>query len=150
MKYLTKIYRFMYGRHGIDDLYNFLIRIYFILLIINLFVKNKILSYVILLLAFIIIFRIFSRNTSKRRKENKIYLKYKNKVSNFFKDKTKYIKDKDHVYKKCKKCKTILKLPLPYEKGFKKSKCPTCGNTIKFLVLRKQKIEVIKPKRGKK
>ena len=57
------------------------------------------------------------------------------------------IKDKDHIYKKCSKCKTTLKLPVPYERGIKHTKCPKCKKRISFLVLKKQKIEIIKNKK---
>ena len=55
-------------------------------------------------------------------------------AENKFKDIEKasdYIKrnmnDKDHIYKKCSKCKTTLKLPIPYERGIKHTKCPKCN-----------------------
>jgi LSD1 subclass zinc finger protein len=56
----------------------------------------------------------------------------------------KNIKDRNNIYRRCHKCKTILKLPLPYDRGIKHAKCPNCGKTITFLTLRKVKIEVIK------
>ena len=147
MKFINKLYSFMYGRYGIDELYKFLLRISFILIIINLFVKSKIISLIALLLMYYIIFRALSKNINTRRKENRLFLKYKNKITNIFK--ISYNKDKEHIYKKCRYCKTILKLPLPEKIGIKKSKCPGCGKRIKFLVLRKEKrVKVIKPKRG--
>ena len=44
-KYIAKIQKFMYGRYGIDELYNFLFKLYIGLLIIDLFVKWAILLY---------------------------------------------------------------------------------------------------------
>ena len=45
------------------------------------------------------------------------------------------IKDRRyHVYKKCRHCKTILKLPLPNKRGLKKVKCPECKKKNKFLI----------------
>ena len=54
------------------------------------------------------------------------------------------IEDKDHIYKKCPKCKTILKLPVPSERGIKHAKCPSCKKRVTLFTLKKLKIEVIK------
>lgn len=149
MNFINKIQRFMYGRYGFDDLYKFLIKIYFIIFIINIFLKNYIIDYVELFLVVIIIFRSLSKNINRRSKENALFLKIKNKILNIFKKKNKYKNDKDHIYKKCHHCKTILKLPLPRKRGIKHSKCPTCKKRNTFLILRKEKIEVILNTGGK-
>ncbi len=57
------------------------------------------------------------------------------------------ILDKDHIYKKCPKCKTTLKLPIPYERGIKHTNCPKCKKRLTLFVLKKQKIEIIKNKK---
>ena len=53
------------------------------------------------------------------------------------------IKDKEHVYKKCSKCKTVLKLPLPSKKGFQKAKCPKCKKSLTLFTFKQEKIELI-------
>lgn len=141
---MSNFLRMMYGRYGVDNLSKFLFCIYIIIFIIGLFFKNFILDMIGLLLLFIVIFRFFSKNIYKRSKENQIYLKIKNKTLKPFKNiKRNFNERNEHVYKKCHKCKTTLKLPLPYERGIKHAKCPTCKNKITFLCLRKQKIEII-------
>ena len=138
--------KFMYNRYGIDDLYNFLLKIYLVIFIVNLFIKSSILNFIELILVSIILFRFLSKNKYNRSLENKKYLNIKNKIvenANYFI--TKY-KD-DFIYKRCPKCKKLLKLPLPYKKGVKCVKCPKCNKVFKMLVLKKTKIEIISNKK---
>ena len=144
---INKIRKFMYGRYGIDELYSFLFKVYIFIFILNIFLKLEFISYIELFLVLFIFYRVFSKNIYKRSNENVKYLKLKKEFINFFK-KNKTIKyDKDHIYRKCRKCHKILKLPLPYERGIKTIKCPKCGTRKKTLILKKQKIEVIKKKK---
>lgn len=144
MKFINKIQRFMYGRYGSDELYMFLFKIYLVLFFINLFCKLDILTYIELFLIIFMLYRFFSKNLYKRRRENTIFLNIKKKILKPFDVLKKNICDKNHVYKKCHKCKTILKLPLPIKRGIKTAKCPNCGNKVKLLVLKKEKIEIIR------
>ncbi len=140
MNLLTKLYKFMYNRYGVDELYKFNFYLLIILLIINLFTSSSILLIIEILLIIIMIYRSMSKNIQKRQKENQIYLNYKNKIINIFKRKS----DKDYIYKKCSKCKTILKLPRPTKKGIKHTTCPTCKKRITVLIFRKKKVEIIR------
>lgn len=147
MNYINKLYKFMYGRYGIDNLYRFLGVIYLILILINIFIKSNILTVIELILVFIIIYRVFSKNITKRKKENELYLKIKNKIINIFNiSKTKITKKEYHIYKKCPKCKTTLRLPLPEKRGIHHVKCPKCKKRITIFTLRKEKIEIIRKK----
>lgn len=146
MKFIKKINKFMYGRYGIDELYIFSFKLYFILFILNLFLKNIIISNVQLLVFIVMFYRVFSKKVHKRKEENQIYLKIRSKLLKPFKNIKRNIKDQEHIYKRCPKCKTTMKLPLPYERGFKIAKCPECGNRTKVFVLRKAKVEIIKSK----
>ena len=111
-------------------------KIYVLILIINLFVRLNIIFYIELFILLIILLRYFSKNIYRRGEENKIFLNIKNKVLFYNKE--------DNVYKRCHKCKIKLKLPLPSKIGIKKVKCPECGYKNRFLILRKERIEVIK------
>ena len=142
-KYIAKLQQFMYGRYGIDELYNFLFKLYIGLLIIDLFVKWEVLLYLELLVVVITLYRMFSRNISRRRLENKKFLSIKNTVMKPFRTWSKQIKDKNNIYKKCHKCKTIIRLPLPSSYGIKHVKCPKCKKKLRVLCLKKEKIEVI-------
>ena len=136
MNFIYKFRNFMYGRYGTDELSKFLFKIYVLLLIINLFVRSNIIFYIELFILLIILLRYFSKNIYRRGKENKIFLNIKNKILFSYKE--------DKVYRRCHKCKIKLKLPLPSKIGLKKVKCPECGYKNKFLILRKEKIDIIR------
>lgn len=144
MNIYNKINKFMYNRYGIDELYKFSFVLYLLVLIINIYFKNSYLSLLEILLVFIMIYRSLSKNVKKRRKENQRYLKIKNIVWGPFKNIKRNIFDKDYVYRKCHKCKRTLKLPIPYERGIKYTTCPKCKYKNKLLILKKQKIEIIR------
>ena len=148
MKFIDKLRRFMIGRYGIDDLYNFLFRLYLILFLIDVFINSKILTIIELIIVIIMFYRFLSKNIYTRQKENKEYLKLKKKVLKPFNTIKRNYKDRDYyVYKKCKYCKTTLKLPLPKKRGIQYVKCPKCKKRIKFICFRQEKVEVIKAKK---
>lgn len=137
----------------IDELNRFLIIIDIILIIVSIFIKAFLLDLFKFIFLGLIIFRIASKNKIQRQKENKIYLKIVNTLTKPFKNIVRNFKDrKTHVYKKCSKCKTTLKLPLPNKRGINHAKCPECGNRVTLFTLRKKqeekiKVEVIKKKK---
>lgn len=148
INFIYKFKNFMLNRYGSDELSKFLFKIYILLVLINLFIRVNILFYIELLIMIIILLRYFSKNIKRREKENILFLKIKKLTLKPFKNIFRNLKDKDNVYKKCRKCKTVLKLPLPSKIGFKIVKCPECNYRNKFLVLRKQKIKIIRKKKG--
>lgn len=150
MKFLTGLYKFMYGRYGIDELYHFLFFLYLFIVVADLFIKNNILFCIELLLLIIIFYRCFSKNINQRRKENESFLKLKNKLAKPFKNIKRNYKDRNnYVYKKCRNCHTTLRLPLPSKRGIKYAKCPNCKRRVKIISLRKLKIEVIRKDEAK-
>lgn len=145
IKYLVK--------NIIDDLNKFLFILFLILFILSIFIHNFYIDITKVLLLIVFILRLVSKDKSKRYKENQKYLKIKNTILHpftFIKRKSSD-KDKNSVYKKCPKCKTILKLPLPKKIGINHAKCPNCSNRVTIISLRKKskekiKVEVIKKK----
>ncbi len=137
----------MYGRYGVDDLYKFLLSLWLISIIVDLFINSIILLVIQFIIIFVMIYRVLSKNIARRKKENNFYLRIKKKLSAPFSNVIKNIKDKEHVYVKCRKCKKVLRIPLPMERGIKKVKCPNCGARRKKLVLKKVKVEIITDKR---
>ena len=142
---MNKLYEILKGRYGIDELYRFSIIVVFILIIINLFIK----SYIIELIEFIILvisfLRIFSKNKDRRRKENNIYLSYKNIIIKYLNyQKRKYNDRNTHMYKKCPSCRQKIRLPL--KKCKHKVKCPKCKNTFEVKCRRNEKVlvEIVK------
>ena len=149
MKFIQKLQKFMYGRYGLDDLGNFLFKIYLILFILNLFLKLYVLTIIEFILVVVILYRFISKDIYKRSRENVLFRKIKKKLFKPFSNIKRNINDKDHVYKKCHYCKTTLKLPLPNKRRIKKVKCTNCKKRNKFLILKKMKIELIKNKKKK-
>ncbi len=135
-----------YLKRTFDDL-NILIGILLLIsLLVSFFIKNFFIDLLPFIFFAIFVFRLLSKNKIQRKKENDIYLKIIHKIKNPFNI------DKNHVYKKCKKCNTTLKLPLPKKSGINHVKCPNCGNRITVWNIRhkkkeKVKVEVIKKKK---
>ena len=148
MKFIDKLRRFMIGRYGIDDLYKFLLRLYLVLFLVDIFINSLILTIIELIIVIIMFYRVLSKNIYTRKKENSSYLKLKKEILKPINNIKRNFKDRDYyVYKKCKDCKTTLKLPLPKKRGIQHVKCPKCKNKIKFISIRQEKVEVIKKKR---
>ena len=125
-KFKSALYRFMYGRYGSDKLGTCLLVAYiaviFIQTFLTAFIKSAlfdvIMAIIALILAFTVLYRMFSRNIAKRRRENE-------KFCNFFKLRKSKFKDrKTHVYRKCPKCHATLRLPKARGKHF--VVCPRC------------------------
>ncbi len=130
----------------VDSLNKFIFILCLVFLVISFFVKNFYVDLIKVVLFIIFVYRLFSKNKIKRHKENAIYLKIKNTLTKPFSVFIKNSQDKNHVYKRCSKCKTILKLPLPSKRGFKHANCPNCHKRLSFFTLKEEKIivEVIK------
>ena len=146
-KFIYKLYVFMQGRNGADELHRFLLILWVVISIINIFIRNYILNIMELLLLVIIFYRFLSKNIKKRRIENKEYLNIKKSINNRINIIKKRWNDRNtHIYRKCPKCRTILRLPL--KKGVNICKCPKCSNRFKVRCIRneKVKVEVIKNK----
>ena len=124
------LYRFMYGRYGNDKLNNCLLWVYIGLLLLQMVlmlladasiairVIYRIVSILSLAVAFTALYRSFSRNIAKRRRENE-------KLLNFLKLMAAKKRDrKTHVYRKCPKCHAVLRLPKA--KGKHTVVCPRC------------------------
>lgn len=137
----------------IDSLNKFLLIILLILVILTIFIRSFILDILKFIFLIIIIFRIVSKNKYQRAKENNQFIKIKKTLLKPFTNLIRNFKHrKTFIYKKCLKCKTILKLPLPNKRGINHAKCPNCSNRVTLFTLRKKtadkiKVEVIKKKK---
>lgn len=133
------------SRNGIDELSFFNLIIVIILMICDIFINNLYLSLSIVLMIIILIWRILSKNIKSRRKENNLYLS----IINFPKKKIKLyidiIKNYDNsLYKRCPKCKQLLKLPL--KKGTHTVKCTSCSHKFQVKCNRNERVkaEIVK------
>ena len=119
----------MAGRYGADQFMRFLSGAALVLLIINLFVRGvvgQILYFLVLAVLVYNIFRMFSKNTAARYKENVAYLKVKNRVVGWYANLRRRIREsKTHRFYKCPTCKTTVRVPKG--KGKIRITCPKCG-----------------------
>ena len=137
MNYIYKYQKFMKGRYGIfDDLSKFLYKIFIIFLLLNILFRNLIIRIIYLILLSIIIYRFISKKIYIRSNENIKFLKIKNKI--------KINNSSNYIYKKCHHCKTKLRFSIPYRRGIKHSICPKCKKRNTFIILKYQKIDIIK------
>ena len=124
--------RFMYGRNGSDQLGWASIVLLLVLNTVNLFMRSgsetvhTILSTASLLLMVWILFRMFSRNLPKRRRENAWFLA---KIVNPVKNRRMRSMDKQHKYFTCPNCRTVCRVPRG--KGNIIITCPKCGGSIR-------------------
>jgi hypothetical protein len=124
--------KFMYGRYGADHLSRALLILSFILIIVAGFLPRSLtgLAAIGYIPTFVCIFRIFSRNIYKRQQENYKYLRIKNSVVIWFKQKLNRAKDsKTHKYFTCPDCNQ--KLRVPRGQGKISVTCPKCKKSFK-------------------
>ncbi|MBE6885419.1 MAG: hypothetical protein E7486_00585 [Ruminococcaceae bacterium] len=122
-----KLIRFMYGRYGVDQLYYCLFGIAVALIVVNLFVGSLVITLLELGLIVYAYFRVFSRNTYRRSRENQAFLRVWNPVRQWFKRTVRRIKEiKTKRYRKCPGCKMVLRLPRKV--GEHRVCCPRCKN----------------------
>lgn len=129
-KLKNKLYRFMYGRYGGDTLNKVYLWLYVAVVVLYsvaamLITDAKMTALLSLLywmvsiaLIVLIFFRMFSKNIAKRRRENERFCGFFKLQRNRFRDR------KTHVYRKCPKCKAVLRLPKA--KGKHMVVCPRC------------------------
>ena len=130
--------RFMQGRYGADRLHRVLTWVCLAILIVSIFIARTAdikIYYAVLLLGLAVLvfsfYRVFSKNIEKRRKENERWLSFENKVKKHFRilrDRWKF--RKTHVFKKCPKCKAVLRLKRI--KGTHSVTCPHCNENFKI------------------
>ena len=75
-----KFQRFMQGRYGADELSRFLTMVGLILIVVNLFFRSVLLSYLVLAILIYCYYRMFSRNYSRRYAENQKFLSWRNRL----------------------------------------------------------------------
>lgn len=125
--------RFMYGRNGGDQLNVALLVVYLAVCLLQaVFASRQSVSAVLhlltLVIAVLVLFRMFSRNLEKRRAENARFLSWWNPIQCRFTGARQRRLDKEHKYFTCKTCKTICRVPAG--KGKIEITCPKCGQKI--------------------
>ena len=96
-----RLFQFMQGRYGVDQLNNVLIIISIICFIINMFVGNIVIGILAYLLWFIVIFRMLSKNIYIRNQENEKFLNYIKPITTYIK--LKNMNKQDSMHKSTKR-----------------------------------------------
>ena len=117
---------FMIGRYGIDKLNIALLVLSIVLTFTSSIIDSNIIFYLSYIPSFLFIFRVLSRDTNTRIKENYKFLKYYNPVEAWVKKKLNIIKgSKTHKYFECPNCKQTVRVPKG--KGKVSISCPKCN-----------------------
>lgn len=119
------IQRFMYGRYGNDQLNLFLIGLYLVLYLIFTLTRLAPIYWVSLVVIFFSLFRLFSRNISRRREENAKFMHVAGPFLQWVRMRRTIHRDKDHRYFKCPNCGQQLRVPRG--KGKITVTCRGCG-----------------------
>ena len=127
--FFERFMMFMQGRYGMDSLNGFILVLSFVIWTVNIFVFNRLVHYIImvvqLLLVALFIFRMLSRNVTMRSAENRRFQKVYEHVKNWVQLTYKRIRDrKDYRYLKCPVCKAQLRVK--NIKGRHNVRCPKC------------------------
>ena len=117
--------RLMYGRYGGDHLSFSLFVIYVVLYFISVLAQLPWLSWVGVVFFIWAIFRMFSRNISRRRAENMRFLGLMSPLIRWIKMRRTMHRDKEHRYFRCHNCGQRLRVPRG--KGKITITCRACG-----------------------
>ncbi|MGN0559900.1 MAG: hypothetical protein ACI4K8_02470, partial [Candidatus Fimenecus sp.] len=130
-----------------DHMQILLVAVYFLLALVNVFTRSRIVGALEMLVLIYTLFRVFSKNIPARENENRIVTAWGYKIRDAFrfreanaqrrKDRRaerkaqravqkERRKDKEHIYRECPECGATLRLPR--KKGKHSVLCPRCGN----------------------
>ncbi len=117
--------RFLYGRYGNDPLNAALIVLYLVLYLVSSAARVVLLYWVSLAVLFWALFRMFSRNTPRRRAENARFMAFADPALRWLRLRRTIRRDKEHCYFKCPNCGQQLRVPKG--KGKITVTCRSCG-----------------------
>lgn len=124
-----KLIRFMqgrYGSYGPDSLNKFLLTNAMIIMVLSIFIRGNILFGIAAAILIYSYFRTFSKNNTRRYRENQVFLKYTERIRKFFVlQKNKMNQRKTHHIYKCPSCKQNIRIPRG--KGKIAVRCPKCS-----------------------
>lgn len=127
-KFRNALYRFMYGRNGVDALSWALVVLEVVLSLLSAFIHvrgvSQVLYFVSTVLMFVVLLRIFSRNLARRQAENAKFLTWWTPKANAIRGARARRADKAHKYVRCS-CGAYCRVP----RGVGKIEltCPKCG-----------------------
>lgn len=127
-KFRDALYRFMYGRNGVDALNWALFAVELVLSLLSSFVRVQAVAatlyFLSVVLMFIVLIRIFSRNLTQRRAENARFLSWWAPKMDAMRGAKARRADKAHKYVRCS-CGAYCRVPKNI--GKVELTCPKCG-----------------------
>lgn len=105
----------MYGRYGPDQLNNALLILGVVLTILGWFSSLPFLPFLCYIPLVLVIYRMFSRNVNRRRKENQKFMQFFARL-----------RDRESRYFSCPRCHQTVRVPR--HRGKINIHCPKCGN----------------------
>ena len=117
--------RLMYGRYGADQLGFALMGAYLVCYLLSAFTRIGLLSLLGLVFFALAVFRMFSRNISRRRAENDKFMEAVRPIIRRYNINKCRRQDKEHCYFKCPNCGQQLRVPKG--KGRISITCRSCG-----------------------
>lgn len=121
----NKIQQFMYGRYGHDQLNLCLCGLYFVLYFLSILTRTRLFSSLGTLVLVLVLYRMLSRNLTRRREENEKFLRKAGPVLDWFRFRRMVRQDKQHRYFTCPSCGQHLRVPRG--KGRITVTCRSCG-----------------------
>ena len=117
---------FMMGRYGVDKLNLFLLVFSIVLTFISSITNSTIMAYISYIPLILCLYRMLSKNTNARIKENYKFQKYYNPIEAWIKKNFNLVKgSKTHKYFNCPNCKQTVRVPKG--KGKVTITCPKCS-----------------------
>ena len=132
MRFRENLARFMAGRNGYDAFSMFLLLAAFVMLLLGrIFYRSPFFSILFNLASWVAllycIWRVFSRNTYKRQRENAWYYAKRQAVARWFRSlKDRWQQRKEYKFFRCPSCHALLRVPRG--KGKIQLTCRKCGN----------------------
>lgn len=122
---MNQFRKFMYGRYGFDQLSRDIILFSLFITLIASLTRSSLLLWLAYIPLFYAIFRILSRDTQKRARENYIYADLIRKVKVRAKNtKLLLVGTRTHKFYRCKGCRQMIRIPRG--KGKISISCPKC------------------------
>lgn len=129
--------RFMYGRYGTDDLNRFMLLVGCVLIVVNLFVSSRILSWLVLVILVLTYYRMLSRDTWKRSEENRKFMEMTGGIRARFSRNSynrsgrggnygSYQATGDYKIYRCPSCGQKIRIRAPKGTGKIMVRCPKC------------------------
>lgn len=124
-----KLQQFMYGRYGAFDAFSIFVAVLYILIaIVAQLARLPYLAIINYLLLLFILYRMLSKNISRRQRENQKFLQIFSMVTGKLKTWKMILTDREHRYFRCPKCSSLLRIPKSVKHKKIELHCKNCGN----------------------